>query len=137
MAGFSYDFVNARGPLDTETLLTRLQQLDATAGLASWPDSSHITVKKNSPWLPAHVNAAQNAINAAPLNTPQITAQMIIDAWPIETKALVLALIDRLNLIGSLMNPPLATITPQAALQAVRDKAGLLIQSGNSASASH
>ncbi len=53
-------------------------------------------------------------------------AQLTVDAFPIVTKALVLALIDQLNIIRSKLPTPLPAITPAQTLQAIRDKAGTL-----------
>lgn len=52
--------------------------------------------------------------------------QAAIDAMPIFEKAIVLALIDQLNVIRSKLVPPLADVTPAQALNAIRNKAGTL-----------
>jgi len=59
---------------DPATLVAQLRALDATAGLQIRPDLGPQTyvVKKNAPWLPAHLTAAQNAIDTAPETTPQM-----------------------------------------------------------------
>jgi hypothetical protein len=62
----------------------------------------------------------------APTATPQLAAQRQIADWPIEYKALVLALIDALNVVRSKLPTPLPAITPTQAIQAIRDKAGTL-----------
>jgi hypothetical protein len=84
------------------------------------------SVKKADPWTAAEVAAAQTLIDNAPEQTSQLTAQHDIDAWPIELKALALALIDALNVIRAALPSPLPAITPQQAISAVRAKAGTL-----------
>jgi hypothetical protein len=58
--------------------------------------------------------------------TAQLTAQSQIDAWPLMTKALVLALIDQLNVIRAALPVPLGPISAAQALAAIRAKAGTL-----------
>lgn len=53
-------------------------------------------------------------------------AQGEIDAWPIVTRALVLALIDQLNVIRAALPTPLPAIAPAQAIAAIRLKAGTL-----------
>lgn len=53
-------------------------------------------------------------------------AQIEIDGWPIATKAIVLALIDQLNVIRAALPSPLGAITPAQAIAAIRAKAGTL-----------
>lgn len=71
----------------------------------------------------ASVNAA---VAAAPASTPQLDAQAAIDALPILEKAIVLAIIDQLNVIRAALATPLPAITPAQAISAVRAKAGTL-----------
>jgi hypothetical protein len=56
----------------------------------------------------------------------QIDAQAFIDGLPIWAKALVLALIDQLNVIRAALPSPLGAITPAQAIAAIRAKAGTL-----------
>lgn len=76
----------------------------------------------------ANVDAAavQAAIAAAPAATTQLDAQVAIDALPIIEKAIVLAIIDQLNVIRAALPVPLGAITPAQAMAAVRAKAGTL-----------
>jgi hypothetical protein len=46
--------------------------------------------------------------------------------WPIALRALVLTLIDQLNVIRAALPTPLPAITPAQALAAIRTKAGTL-----------
>src|SRR6267143_4156074 len=96
---------------------------DPTAVLHNGLDGTWLG-KKLAPWSTADITATQNALDTAVAHTPQRAAQYIIDGWPIETRALLLTLLDQLNVIRSKLIPPLSAITPAQAVQAVRDKAG-------------
>lgn len=82
--------------------------------------------KKAAAWTAPQIAAVQGLIDTTPEATPQLTAQQAVDAWPLEYKALVLALIDALNVVRARLVPPLGAITPAQAIQAIRDKAGTL-----------
>lgn len=122
---------------DTAALLTSLRTAlgDATAGIALTADG--VLVKKATAWLAGDITAAQNAIDSATAMTPQRVAQNAIDGWPIVERALVLALIDEINVLRTEINtlraavtppltPPLTQRTPAQAIAAVRAKAGTL-----------
>ena len=70
----------------------------------------------------AEIAAYQTAI----LTASRAKAQAIIDAYPIELRALVLALVDALNVIRAALPAPLPPITPAQALAAIRNKAATL-----------
>lgn len=123
---FYQAFTSARATEpDPGSLLAQLRALDATAGVQHDPGPNYV-IKKNSAWLPGHITAAQNVIDTAPAVTAQLLAQNEIDHWPVATKALVLALIDQLNVIRAALPTPLPPITPAQAIQAIRNKAGTL-----------
>lgn len=128
MPGFYQSFTSARTTIpDPAQLQAQLRALDPTAGaVPTSPDGRSFTVKKNTVWTQPQIAAAQNVIDTAPAVSPQSIAQAEIDAWPIAQKAVVLAIIDALNVIRSKLSPPLPAITPAAAVQAVRDKAATL-----------
>lgn len=111
---------------DLPSLLAALRAQDPTAGIQHEPGAPTYVIKKNTPWTAPQIAFAQNAIDAAPASSPQLTAQAQIDAWPIAQKALVLALIDQLNVLGARVTPPIAAITPAQAIAAIRDKAATL-----------
>lgn len=126
MPGFDHVFTSARTTVpDPAQLQANVRALDATAGIVPRGDGTY-RVKKNTAWTGPQITAAQNAIDTAPAVTLQTVAQAEIDAWPIVQRALVLALIDQLNVIRSKLSPALPDITPAAALAAVRAKAGTL-----------
>jgi uncharacterized protein YkwD len=70
--------------------------------------------------------AVQAALDSGAAYTPQHAAQDHIDGWPIELKALALALVDQLNVIRAALPVPLGAITVNAAIAAIRTKAGTL-----------
>lgn len=111
---------------DPVALKAQLLAIDPTIGYSNTPDGSSYRLKKNSAWTPAQTASAQNAIDTTSALTPQTAAQNIIDNMPIFEKAIILALIDQLNVIRSKLSPPLSAITTQQALDAVRAKAGTL-----------
>lgn len=98
---------------------------DPSASLGC-PDGATVYAKKATDWSASDIAAAQQAIAAAPTVTPQLSAQRAIDVYPIELKALLLALIDQINVIRAALPSAKAAITPAQALQAVRDKAATL-----------
>jgi hypothetical protein len=111
---------------DPASLLAQLRASDPTVGVQHLPGTQTFTLKKATTWTANQITAAQTVLETAPATSPQLTAQAIIDSWDIPTRALVLTLIDQINLIRSKLSPPLGAVTPQQALQAIRDKAGTL-----------
>lgn len=128
MAGFYHAFSAARTTTpDPAQLLLQLRVADPTIGVASWPDSlGRIQVKKNSTWTAPQIAAAQNVIETAPALTPQSIAQALIDGYPIELRALVLALIDAINVLRTHSAIGLPAVTPAQAITAIRNKAATL-----------
>lgn len=109
---------------DRVALLTFLRGADASIGVQHEVGSNTYILKKDTAWTAGQVANAQQALDSAPEITPQRLAQNEIDQWPISTKALVLALLDQLNVLRA--NAGLAAITPAQVLSAVRAKAGTL-----------
>jgi len=126
MAGFYQPFVSARATEpEPVTLIANLRALDATAGVQHEVGPAYV-LKKGSAWTAPQIAAAQTVIDTAPAATAQLVAQTTIDQMPIATKAIVLALIDQLNVVRSKLIPALPDITPAQAIAAVRAKAGTL-----------
>lgn len=108
------------------TLEKQLQATDATIGVIHTPGSADYVLKKTTAWSAPQIAAAQTTIDTAPAATGAIVGQSAVDAWPVEFRALVLALIDQLNVIRAALPVPLGPITPAQAIAAVRAKAGTL-----------
>jgi hypothetical protein len=131
------------------SVLATLRQTDPTVGgSVALGDLLSATFDKDTDWTAPQISATENVINAAPADTLQLRAQFEVDNWPIVTKAIVLALIDELNLLRewivafkaqtaaatSLANlqtrvaalPDLPDRTVPQAIAAVRAKAGTL-----------
>lgn len=89
-------------------------------------DTQHWTVQTALPLVGAILITVQGLIDTAAAYTDQRQSQDHIDNWPIELKALVLALIDQLNVIRAALPVPLGAITPAQALAAIRAKASTL-----------
>lgn len=120
-------FTAARGTEpDPASLLAQLRALDATAGVQHQVGTNAYTIKKATNWTAPQIAAAQTVIETAPATSPQLTAQAFVDTIPIATQAIVLALIDQLNLIRAALPVPLGAITPAQAITAIRAKAGTL-----------
>lgn len=119
-------FVTTRTtPPDVASVLTALRALDATAVMLGPPWPPYVC-DKATPWTGPQIAAAQAVLDTAPAISDQLTAQAQVDSIPIFEKAIVLAIIDALNVIRAALPAPLPPITPAQALAAIRAKAALL-----------
>lgn len=82
--------------------------------------------KKAAPWSAPEIAAVQTALDTTPALTPQLAAQRTIDSFPIEYRALILALVDAINVLRTHPAIGLPAVTPAQALAAIRAKAGTL-----------
>ena len=110
---------------DPASLLAQLRALDASAGVQHF-SGPMFTIKKATVWTAPQIAAAQNVLDTAPASSPQLSAQSEVDAMSIFEKAIILTLLDQVNLIRSKLAPPLAAITVPQMLAAIRTKAGTL-----------
>jgi hypothetical protein len=85
-----------------------------------------VFVEKPTVWTGPQTTAVQSAITAAADATPQSEAQNAIDNMAIFDKAILLALLDQINVIRAALPSPLGAITPAQAAAAVRAKAATL-----------
>lgn len=92
----------------TATLIT----LDGTTGHA----------KKTTDWTPAQIASAQNILDTAAPLTPRLAAQRDVDNITLMLKALVLALVDEINILRTHASIALPARTPQQAITAIRNK---------------
>ena len=111
---------------DPASLLAQLRALDVTAGVQHSQASPDYTIKKETAWTAPQITAVQNVIDTAPATSPQLTAQALVDQLPIVQKAIILALIDQLNVLRAALPVPLPAITPAQAIAAIRTKASTL-----------
>jgi hypothetical protein len=111
---------------DPPSLLAACRTFDASIGIQHAAGSGVWQMKKNSPWLPAQIAAAQQQIENAPASSPQLTAQAQIDEMGMYDLAQNLTLLDAINVIRAALQPPLPAITGAQMKQAMRDKAGAL-----------
>jgi hypothetical protein len=81
-------------------------------------------LKKASEWSGADTIAASTIISNSPAITEQLQAQVEIDDLPVLLKAIVLTLIDELNILRTAAG--LQPRTTQQAITAIRAKAGTL-----------
>lgn len=127
MPGFYQSFTTSRSTEpDPATLLAQLRALDATAGVQHNAGAAEYILKKATAWTAPQITAAQNVLNTAPAATPQLAAQAQVDVISIFDKALVLALLDEINVVRAALSPPLTARTPAQAIAAIRAKAGTL-----------
>lgn len=125
MTAFYHTFTTARtSDADPGALLAALRVQDATAGVQHFPGTTIYVVKKSSDWTAQQITFVQGQIDTAPAQTVETLAQSTIDTMPIFEKALLLTLLDQINVLRT--RAGLATVTPAQAIQAVRDKAGTL-----------
>lgn len=127
MAAFYQEFTATRlTEPDIASLRAALLALDPTAGVQHTPGTKTFVLKKATVWNTAQTTAALNAIETAPAQSPQLEAQTAIDTLPIATRAIILTLIDQVNVLRAALPNPLGPITPAQALAAVRAKAATL-----------
>lgn len=88
------------------------------------PGSYNISVDKATNWTSPQITAVQNAINGVADVTTILMDQAYIDKMPKVEKAIILSLLDQINLIRSKLVPPLGAITPAQVVAAVRVKVG-------------
>lgn len=121
------DVTTNRGTVpDLASVVTQARAaIDSTVGVARLTDTVY-RFKKATQWTVGDQAAAQQALDAAPAQTPQILAQHAIENWPIEQRAFALALIDQINVLRAGLPVPLVAITPAQAIAAIRTKAGTL-----------
>lgn len=111
---------------DPSSLLAALRAtVDPSAGIYAISESTY-QIKTPAALTLSQMLAAQTAIDTAPAASPALTAQAEIDRLSIREKAILLALIDQLNVIRSKLPVPLVAITPTQAIAAARAKAGTL-----------
>lgn len=122
--GFYQEINVVRSSPDPRSLFTALRALDATVGIIHFNDTSIYRLKKETAWTTPQITAATNAIINAPNSTPQLSAQTEVDDYPIVMKALVLTLIDEINILR--VNAGLVARTPAQAIAAIRSKAATL-----------
>lgn len=87
-------------------------------------DYKHYIIDTITIITPSLLTTIQNALDTASEYTSQRQAQDKIDSWSIEIKALVLTLIDEINILRNLAG--LQSRTPAQAIAAIRNKAGTL-----------
>lgn len=114
--------ITQRGINDAISLIDfEISEIDDVSVITRW--ASRLGVKPTTAQLLAvsDVEATSQITKST-----QRSAQSIIDSYPIEIKALILALIDQINVLRSKLSPPLVDITPAQAITAIRNKAGTL-----------
>jgi len=121
MAGFYQTFTAVRTTEpDIASLAAQLRALDATAGVQHTTGPTYI-LKKNTAWTAPHITAAQNAIETAPVASPQRAAQSTIDQWPLDLKAAFILVMEQVNVLRAFHSLPAFTV--QQFVDAIKAKA--------------
>lgn len=127
MPQFPQSFARAGNPADLNSLAATIrptvgdpfyvyQQKDGGA--------IRVIVTKETAWQAGDITTVQSAVTAAVDATPQTEAQATVDQMSIFQKAIVLALLDEINILRAALS--LTARTPAQAIAAVRNKAGTL-----------
>jgi hypothetical protein len=127
MAAFYATFTSTRttSPDPAALLVSMRAALDISAGVAHLPGGEYL-VKKATDWTAQQQVSAQSAIDTCPAATPATVAQAQIDGISVFEKAVILTLLDQINVLRAALPTPLAPITPAQAIAAVRAKAATL-----------
>jgi hypothetical protein len=115
MAGFYQDYA---------TVIKNLRANDSTIGIQHVRGTTLYTLKKSTAWTQPQITAAQNLLQTTVDESPQLTAQSIVDQLTIAERASILTILDEINILR--VNAGLVARTPQQLLQGVKDKAGTL-----------
>ena len=114
---FYKSFVTVNTP-DPITLDANLRVFDATLG--GLPIHNLHRMKKATPWERGDIDAVQAFLDTTASSRTKLLARQRVDTWPIEVRALLLVLIDQLNILRN--QAGLSTVTPAQAMQAIRVK---------------
>jgi hypothetical protein len=110
---------------DIASLQIVAQTLDPTCVVS--PDlPTAYNFLKSTAWTAPQITAAQTALDTSVATSPELTAQSQIDQMSDFNQAIVLLILDQLNLIRSKLPVPLIAITPAQAIAAIRAKAATL-----------
>lgn len=121
------DFSSARTTVPDHPALASLLQTTIDPAIAIGPLSqTRFRVKKPTDWTAPQIQAAQNVLDTAPARTDELSAQFEVDKLGIREKAILLTLLDQINLLRTQPATVFASVTPAQAVTAVRAKAGTL-----------
>src|SRR5438045_2126304 len=107
------------------SLLNTLQQTDPSVRLSNIPVDV-IILEKDTIWTAIQISQTQTSIDTTPTGTPNIDGQFQINTMAVLNKAILLTLLDQINIIRAALPIPLPAITPAQAIAAIRAKAGTL-----------
>lgn len=125
MAAFyePFNVVRAVEP-DFNALQIALRLVEPTIGIIHNAGTNVYNLKKNTSWTAGEITNARNAIINAPNVTAQSVAQARIDNFPIIDKAIILTIIDEINILRVAAGLPARTVNQ--AITAIRNKAATL-----------
>lgn len=111
---------------DYSSLLTAVRAaVDITVGLRR-DDTTKWLLKKATAWTAPQIAAAQTALNTSAARTDELLAQAEVDTLGIRERAILLTLLDQINLLRTSPTTVMASVTPAQAIAAIRTKAGTL-----------
>jgi hypothetical protein len=112
---------------DPASLLAQLRALDATVGVQHESILPAIYVlKKATAWTAPQIAAAQTVLDTAPDASLRMTAKAEIAAMSIFQQAILLMLLDEINVLRAALPSPLPPVTKQQAFQRALAKADTL-----------
>lgn len=110
---------------DLGALLAAVRAIDPIAGVFHMVGPSYV-VKKDTPWTPDQIAAAQLAIDTAPEPSARLTAQAFVDDLPPQWRAFLPLFVKQINVLRAALATPLPPITGAQLLNAFRNEAGAL-----------
>ena len=98
------------------------ENVDPTVGVQHQQGTAYYVLKKTNsdPWTEGQITLAQTVLDTAPDASNQRTVEHRIDAYPPEILAMLLVLLDQINVLRA--RAGLTQVTPAQALQAIKDK---------------
>lgn len=124
---FYLDLSSARTTVPDEPSLLVLLRANVDPAVVVGPLSqTRFRLKKSTLWTAPQIVAAQTALDTAAARTDELTAQFEVDKLGIRERAILLTLLDQINLLRTQPTTVMASVTPAQAIAAVRTKAGTL-----------
>jgi hypothetical protein len=124
---FYIDLSSARTTVpDQPALLVALQSTVDPAIVIGPLSQTSFRVKKPTLWTAPQIASAQNALDTVAARTDESIAQFEVDKLGIRERAILLTLLDQINLLRTQPTTVMSSVTPAQAIAAVRTKAGTL-----------
>lgn len=124
---FYLDLSSARTTVPDEPSLLALLRANVDVAITIGPLSqTSFRAKKPTLWTAPQITAAQSAVDTVAARTDELTAQTEVDKLGIRERAILLTLLDQINLLRTQPTTVMSSVTPAQAIAAIRTKAGTL-----------